>query len=225
MHAKTPSPSDPRRSAYFGRNQARPTASRAERTSRKRGRVISLFLRRSQGGEPQSRKAAKVRVRRSSEEKVGVFRSKPSEADGESRGAYFPYAMTSHFVASPTKLGERAAKPQCRKGGNQRWRPRSSAEKVGVFRSKPSEADGESRGAYFPYASTLDVGIAPGSTERRRPSSRDREGSTERRRPSSRDREGSTERRRPSAFYSRTSLTSASSVFLASPSTIIVLGW
>jgi len=46
------------------------------------------------------------------------------------------------------------------------------SEKVGVFRSKPSEADGESRGAYFLYASTLDAGIAKGSTERHRPSSR-----------------------------------------------------
>ena len=43
-------------------------------------------------------------------------------------------------------------------------------QKVGVFRSKPSEAGGESRGAYLLYASTLDDGIAKGSTERRRPS-------------------------------------------------------
>jgi hypothetical protein len=44
-------------------------------------------------------------------------------------------------------------------------------EKAGVFRSKPSEADGESRGAYFLYASTLDAGIAKGSAEMRWPSS------------------------------------------------------
>ena len=37
----------------------------------------------------------------------------------------------------------RAAKPQSRKGGDQRLIRRSSEEKVGVFRSKPSEADGE----------------------------------------------------------------------------------
>jgi hypothetical protein len=36
------------------------------------------------------------------------------------------------------------------------------AQKAGVFRSKPSEADGESRGAHFLYVSTLDAGIAKG---------------------------------------------------------------
>ena len=42
----------------------------------------------------------------------------------------------------------RAAKPPSRKGGG--LISRSSAEKVGVFRSKPSEAGGDSPGAYFP---------------------------------------------------------------------------
>jgi hypothetical protein len=69
--------------------------------------------------------------------------------------------------ASPRQKGAR-----CAGGGGpppgQRWLKR--AQKVGVFRSKPSEAGGESRGAYFPYASTLDAGIAKGSAERRRPS-------------------------------------------------------
>jgi hypothetical protein len=46
----------------------------------------------------------------------------------------------------------------------------SPSQKAGVFRSKPSEPGGESRGAYFLYASTLDAGIAKGSAERRRPS-------------------------------------------------------
>jgi len=40
-------------------------------------------------------------------------------------------------------------------------------QKVSVFRSKPSEAGGEPRGAYFPYASTIDAGIAKESAERR----------------------------------------------------------
>ena len=46
----------------------------------------------------------------------------------------------------------------------------SRDQKAGVFRSRPSEAGGESRGAYFLYASTLDAGIAKGSPERHRPS-------------------------------------------------------
>jgi hypothetical protein len=50
------------------------------------------------------------------------------------------------------------------------WRGSSFAEKAGVFRRRPSEADGESRGAYFLYASTLDAGIAKVSAEIRRPS-------------------------------------------------------
>ena len=73
---------------YFGRNQARPTASRAERTSSKRARSISRpsarYAAAEARGEPQSRKGGDERLKRRSEaEKVGVFRSKPSEADGE----------------------------------------------------------------------------------------------------------------------------------------------
>jgi hypothetical protein len=46
----------------------------------------------------------------------------------------------------------------------------ANGKKAGVFRPKPSEAGGESRGAYFLYASTLATGIANGSAERHRPS-------------------------------------------------------
>jgi hypothetical protein len=44
-------------------------------------------------------------------------------------------------------------------------------KEVGVFRLRPSEPAGESRGAYFLYASTLDGGLAKGSAERHRPPS------------------------------------------------------
>ena len=44
------------------------------------------------------------------------------------------------------------------------------ARRSAYFGRNQAEAGGESRGAYFLYASTLDAGIAKGSSERHRPS-------------------------------------------------------